>query len=149
MKSGVLAALLALLAGVGLPTQAGINAQLGLWTRSSITAALISFAVGTLALSIAAITTAPPLPLWTGAAALPWWIWSGGVMGAFFVAASTFIAPQLGATTMLALILAGQIVASVLFDHFGLLGYPLHPLNVQRSIGLLLLLAGVVLIRNS
>lgn len=149
MKAGLLAALLALLAGVGLPTQAGINAQLGLWTRSSITAALISFAVGTLALSIATVVAAPPLPLWTGAAALPWWIWSGGVMGAFFVAASTFIAPQLGATTMLALILAGQIVASVLFDHFGLLGYPLHPLNVQRSIGLLLLLAGVVLIRNS
>jgi len=149
MKSGLLAALLALLAGVGLPTQAGINAQLGLWTRSSISAALISFAVGTLALSIATVTMAPPLPLWSSAAALPWWIWSGGVMGAFFVAASTFIAPQLGATTMLALILAGQIVASVLFDHFGLLGYPLHPLNIQRSLGLLLLIAGVIMIRNS
>jgi transporter family-2 protein len=149
MKAGLLAAILALLAGVGLPTQAGINAQLGLWTRSSITAALISFTVGTLALSIAAIAMAPPLPHWSSAAALPWWIWSGGVMGAFFVAASTFIAPQLGATTMLALILAGQIVASLLFDHFGLLGYPLHPLNLQRSIGLLLLIAAVVLIRNS
>lgn len=149
MKAGLLAALLALLAGVGLPTQAGINAQLALWTRSSITAALISFAVGTLALSLAALSMTNPLPLWSSAAALPWWIWSGGLMGAFFVAASTFIAPQLGATTMLALILAGQIVASVFFDHFGFLGYPLHPLNLQRSIGLLLLIAGVVLIRNS
>lgn len=149
MKTGLLASILALLAGVGLPTQAGINAQLGLWTRSSISAALISFAVGTLALGIVTVVAAPPFPLWSSAAALPWWIWSGGVMGAFFVAAATFIAPQLGATTMLALILAGQVVASVLFDHFGLLGYPLHPLNVQRSIGLLLLIAGVVLIRNS
>ena len=149
MKAGLLAAILALLAGVGLPTQAGINAQLGLWTRSSITAALISFTVGTLALGIVTVTTATPLPIWSSAAALPWWIWSGGVLGAFFVAAATFIAPQLGATTMLALILAGQIVASVLFDHFGLLGFPLHPLNVQRGIGLLLLIAGVVLIRNS
>jgi transporter family-2 protein len=149
MRAGLLAAILALLAGVGLPTQAGINAQLALWTRSSITAALISFAIGTLALSIVTVSMAPPLPLWSSAATLPWWIWSGGVMGAFFVAASTFIAPQLGATTMLALILAGQVVASVLFDHFGLLGYPLHPLNLQRSLGLLLLIAGVVLIRNS
>lgn len=149
MKAGLLAALLAFLAGVGLPTQTGINAQLGLWTRSPISAALISFVVGTLALVIATVTMAPALPPWSSAAALPWWIWSGGVMGAFFVAASTFIAPQLGATTMLALILAGQIVASVLFDHFGLLGFPLHPLNLQRSLGLLLLLAGVVLIRNS
>lgn len=149
MKASVLAALLALLAGVGLPTQAGINAQLSLWTRSSITAALISFAVGTLALGIAAITSAPSLPLWSSAAALPWWIWSGGVMGAFFVATSTFIAPQLGATTMLALILAGQIVASLIFDHFGFLGYPLHPLNLQRIIGLCLLIAGVITIRNA
>jgi bacterial/archaeal transporter family-2 protein len=149
MKASLLAAILAVLAGIGLPTQAGINAQLSLWTRSSVTAALISFAVGTLALGIAAMATMTPLPLWSSAAALPWWIWSGGVMGAFFVAASTFIAPQLGATTMLALILAGQIVASVLFDHFGVLGYPLHPLNLQRSLGLLLLIAGVVLIRNS
>lgn len=149
MKASVLAAILAILAGVGLPTQAGINAQLSLWTRSSITAALISFAVGTLALGIVTITTATPLPLWSSATALPWWIWSGGIMGAFFVAASTFFAPQLGATTMLALILAGQIVASVIFDHFGLLGYPLHPLNLQRSLGLLLLMSGVVLIRNA
>ena len=149
MKAGLFAAILALLSGIGLPTQAGINAQLGLWTRSSIIAALISFAVGTLALGIVTVTTALPFPLWSSAAALPWWIWSGGLLGAFFVAASTFIAPQLGATTMLALILAGQIVASVLFDHFGLLGYPLHPLNLQRALGLLLLIAGVLLIRNS
>jgi transporter family-2 protein len=149
MKAGLFAAILALLAGVGLPTQAGINTQLALWTRSSISAALISFAVGTLALSIVIVTTATPLPPWSSAATLPWWIWSGGLLGAFFVAASTFIAPQLGATTMLALILTGQIVASVLLDHFGLLGYPLHPLNLQRSLGLLLLIAGVVLIRNS
>lgn len=149
MKASLLAAILAVLAGIGLPTQAGINAQLSLWTRSSITAALISFAVGTLALGIVTMATATPLPLWSSAATLPWWIWSGGVMGAFFVAASTFIAPQLGAATMLALILTGQIVASVLLDHFGILGYPLHPLNLQRSIGLLLLIAGVVLIRNS
>lgn len=149
MKSGLLAAILAFLAGVGLPTQVGINAQLGLWTRSSITAALISFAVGTLALGIVTVATATPLPLWSSATTLPWWVWSGGLLGAFFVAAATFIAPQLGATTMLALILGGQIVASVLFDHFGLLGYALHPLNMQRSFGLLLLIAGVVLIRNS
>ena len=149
MNAGFFAALLAFLAGIGLPTQTGINAQLGLWTRSSLSAALISFVVGTVALSIITVATAAPLPAWSSAATLPWWIWSGGIMGAFFVAASTFIAPQLGATTMLALILAGQIVASVLYDHFGLLGYPLHPLNLQRIIGLLLLLAGVITIRNS
>lgn len=149
MSSKLIAILLALIAGVGLPTQAGINAQLGIWTRSSITAALISFFVGTVALGIVTLIMPLPVPLWSAAASLPWWLWCGGLMGAFFVAVATFIAPQLGATTMLALILAGQIVASVLFDHFGLLGYPLHPLNPQRIIGLLLLIFGVILIRNS
>lgn len=149
MSAGFIAALLAFLAGIGLPTQAGINAQLSLWTRSSLTAALISFAVGTLSLAIATLALAVPSPLWARATTLPWWLWSGGIIGAFFVAAIAMIAPQLGATTMLALILAGQVVASVLYDHFGLLGYPLHPLNLQRIIGLLLLAAGVITIRSS
>lgn len=149
MSHGLVAALLALVAGLGLPTQTGINAQLGLWTRSSITAALISFAVGTAALLVVSLVLRLPLPLWAAAGAQPWWIWSGGLLGAFFVAATTFIAPQLGATTMLALILAGQLVASVYLDHFGLLGFPLHPISLGRIGGILLLVAGVVLIRNS
>ena len=73
--------------------------------------------------------------------------WSGGVFGAIYIAVSILLFPRLGAATVIALIVAGQMVGSLLFDHFGLLGAPLHPVTVSRAIGGALLIAAVVLIR--
>lgn len=140
--------LLALVAGACLPTQAGINVHLGLWTRSSVLAAAISFAVGTAGLIIYAAVTRIPLPALSTMAGRPWWIWSGGLLGAFFVTATVVLAPRLGAAAMVALIIAGQMVASLLLDHYGLLGYAVHPVNGWRMLGVALLVAGVVLIRR-
>jgi transporter family-2 protein len=140
-------ALLALAAGTCIPTQAGINARLSLWTRSPVLAATISFLVGTVALTGYVIATRLPLPALRSAAAQPWWLWSGGVLGAFFVAITIYLAPRLGATNMLAWLLAGQMLAAMALDHFGLLGYPLHPMSVGRLAGIVLLIAGVLMIR--
>ena len=139
---------MALVAGISVPTQAGINAQLGLWTRSPVLAATISFAVGTLALVIYSLTTRIPLPALAGLSAHPWWIWSGGVLGAFFVTATIILVPKLGATTMVTTVLAGQMFASLLLDHFGLLGYPLHPVSLGRIAGVVLVCLGVWLIKT-
>lgn len=139
--------LLAVAAGFCLPTQAGINARLALWCRSSILAATISFAVGTLALAVWALLLRIPLSPLSGAGAQPWWLWTGGVIGAFFVASTVVLAPRLGAASMVALVVAGQMLASVALDHFGLLGYAAHPLGGLRLLGILLLVAGVALIQ--
>ena len=148
MSTATLFILMALVAGISVPTQAGINAQLGLWTRSPVLAATISFAVGTLALVIYSLTTRIPLPALTGLSAHPWWIWSGGVLGAFFVTATIILVPKLGATTMVTTVLAGQMFASLLLDHFGLLGYPLHPISLGRIAGVVLVCLGVWLIKT-
>lgn len=142
-----LLALLALVAGTCIPTQAGINARLSLWTRSPVLAATISFLVGTVALAGYVMATRLPLPPLRTAAGQPWWLWSGGVLGAFFVAVTIHLAPRLGATNMLAWLLAGQMLAALTLDHFGLLGYPLHPLSLGRLAGVLLLISGVLMIR--
>jgi len=139
--------LMALAAGLSVPTQAGINSQLGLWTRSPVLAATISFAVGTLTLIVYSLATRIPLPSLTTAGSHPWWIWTGGAFGAFFVTATIILVPKLGATTMVALILAGQMVASLLLDHFGVLGYPLHPISLGRITGVILLCIGVWLVK--
>ena len=68
-------------------------------------------------------------------------------MGAFFVISAVILAPRLGAATMVALIVAGQMTAGVLLDHFGLLGYPVHAINLWRMTGVLRMVGGVVLIR--
>ena len=54
---------------------------------------------------------------------------------------------KLGAASMVALIVAGQMIMSVFLDHYGLLGYPLHPMSWARLAGVCLLVGGVVMIR--
>ncbi len=139
---------LAVAAGFCLPTQAGINSRLNLWTQSPVLAAAISFAVGTAALIVYAIILRVPLPSISSLKQYPWWIWSGGFLGAFLVAATIVLAPRLGAASMIALVVSGQMFASVVLDHFGLIGYAVHPINGWRVCGVLLLVGGVVLIRT-
>jgi transporter family-2 protein len=139
--------LLALVAGACLPAQAGINSQLNIWARSPVLASAISFAVGTLCLVLYTLVVKTPLPSFSETSAYPWWIWSGGLIGAFFVASTIILAPRLGAAPMLGLIVAGQMAASLFLDHFGCLGYPLHPLNLWRVVGMVFITGGVVLIR--
>jgi transporter family-2 protein len=138
---------LAVAAGSCLPTQAGINAQLCLLTRSPVLAAAVSFAVGTLGLILYTAILRVPLPAIIGLGGHPWWIWSGGLWGAFFVAATIVLAPKLGAASMVALIVFGQMLTSVVLDHYGLIGYTVQPINIYRLLGLGLIIGGVVLIR--
>jgi len=142
-----LLALLALLAGLCIPTQAGINARLSLWTRSPVLAATISFLVGTIVLLAYVLASRLPLPDWRSAIEQPCWLWSGGALGAFFVAVTIYLAPRLGATSMLAWILAGQMLAALALDHYGLLGYPLQALSLGRMVGVLLVVTGAFMVR--
>ncbi len=140
--------LLALIAGACAPTQAGINSQLRLWTNDPVLAALISFAVGTVALAMYVMVLRIPWPPLGTAGALPWWQWTGGFLGAFLVAVTVILAPKLGASTMIAFFVAGQMLASLFLDHFGFVGYQVHPVNVWRILGAVFLIVGVVMIEK-
>jgi transporter family-2 protein len=138
----------ALLAGAMLPIQFGINAQLATWVGGSVRAAFISFIVGACALLFASLLTVRSgWPERAGDA--PWWVWIGGLLGAFYVLGSIVTAPKLGAATLVALILAGQAVASLLVDHFGWVGFDEHPVTALRLVGVALLAGGVLLVRVS
>lgn len=138
--------LMGLLAGAVLPTQAGINASLTAeWAKNPVLAACVSFAVGTLALIGWVVVARLPL---ASPAGTSWWHWTGGILGAFFVAAVTFLAPRLGAVTTVVLVIAGQLVAAALLDHFGLLGYRQRGFDLMRGVGIALVLCGVYLVRR-
>jgi bacterial/archaeal transporter family-2 protein len=139
--------LFALAAGAMLPIQFGINAQLATWVGGSLRAALVSFAVGALGLLVAVLLAARGWPDRAGDA--PWWVWIGGLLGAFYVLGSIVTAPKLGAATLVALILAGQAIASLLIDHYGWVGFDEQPITVLRVVGVLLLAGGVALVRFS
>jgi bacterial/archaeal transporter family-2 protein len=139
--------LFALLAGAMLPIQFGINAQLATWVGGSLRAALVSFVVGAAGLFVAVLFAARGWPDRAGDA--PWWVWTGGLLGAFYVLGSIVTAPKLGAATLVALILAGQAIASLLVDHYGLVGFEEHPVTALRIAGIVLLGGGVALVRLS
>jgi transporter family-2 protein len=139
--------MLALVAGAFLPLQAGINAQLKVYTGNPVIAAFISFLVGTGVLFAIALALRLPWPSSAALAQAPWWAWVGGALGAFFVFLAIVLAESLGAAVMVAVIIAGQMIASLVLDHYGLVGYSRHPVTPGRIIGTLLLLSGVFLIR--
>jgi bacterial/archaeal transporter family-2 protein len=138
--------MLGIIAGLGLTAQVGMNAQLRKVLQSANIAALISFLVGTMALIALIVVLRAPVPERSAFAAVPIWAWFGGVLGAFYVASSTVVAVELGATTLLGLALVGQLAAALVIDHFGWLGLPVNPVTWTRVAGVVLLGAGVWLI---
>ena len=139
--------LFAFAGGIALPFQAGINAQLAGWLGSPVRAAFVSFFVGTVVLLIAAAFVFKPLPSWARVGDAPWWVWVGGALGAFYVAASIVTAPELGAATLVALVVAGQALASLVVDHFGWVGFEPRHVTAGRVAGMLLVGAGVAFVR--
>jgi bacterial/archaeal transporter family-2 protein len=139
--------LIAVAAGVMLPIQFGINAQLAHWVGSPIRAAFVSFLVGTVVLLIASFFIRKPLPSLARLGDVPWWVWIGGLLGAFYVAGSIVSAPKLGAVTLAAAVIFGQTVTSVLVDQFGWVGFKEHHASPGRLLGVLLVAGGVVLVR--
>jgi Putative inner membrane exporter, YdcZ len=79
---------------------------------------------------------------------IPWWAWSGGLFGAIFIGLGIFLVPQMGAATFLALLVTGQMLGSIIFDHFGWLGLTQRPVDAPRLLGVALFIEGVVLIRR-
>jgi bacterial/archaeal transporter family-2 protein len=144
----ILLLLLALAAGVLLPVQAGVNAQLRASVGSPVIVALVSFVVGTAGLAAATVVVRAPHALraaWIGS---PWWYWVGGLIGALYVLASIVLAPRLGAATLVAAIVAGQMIASLFLDQYGLVGFPIHPITGFRVLGAALVIAGVILVQR-
>ena len=86
--------------------------------------------------------------LQTAWAAAPWWQWTGGLIGAAYVLASIVLAPRLGAATLVAAVVAGQMLSSLILDQYGLVGFAVHPISPIRLAGAVLVIVGVILIQR-
>ncbi|MEP6849350.1 MAG: DMT family transporter [Acidobacteriota bacterium] len=139
---------LALLAGAMMPTQATINNKMAAFVDSPILAALVSFFVGTVALFIYAVASGTPLGNLADAKNAPPIAWTGGLLGAFFVTAAVTLVPRLGVAMTFSLIIAGQMLVTLVLDHFGFLGIEIRPISWARIAGVLLITGGVILIRR-
>ena len=137
-------------AGVGLAmaTQTAVNSQLRQYLNSPIQAAFFSFLAGTICLAIMMLVM-----MWNGSALkptlsqlneIPVWLWVGGLLGVYAVTASIYTAPKLGFLTFTGLVLFGQVIMSMLLDHFGLIGVEKNPVNWQRLLGAILIAIGII-----
>ncbi len=145
--------MLGLMAGAALPIQGAVNALLRVDLGAPLAVGVVSFAVATLTmtlvlLAIVALGRAPGLRLGLGSLGyVPWWGWLGGVCGAAYVTAVFMAIPAIGAAVVVGLTVAGQQVASVFFDRYGLMRLPRRPVTPHRLAGVALLLVGVGLIQ--
>jgi bacterial/archaeal transporter family-2 protein len=137
---------LAVAAGAALPIQGAINARLRTDLDAPIAAGAVSFVVATAGMAILLAATRAPAPRLEPLRRLPWWGWLGGFVGAGYVTSVFLLIPEIGTAPTIALTVAGQQVASVLIDRFGLLRLPQRQVTFARLAGVGLLLAGVLLI---
>jgi bacterial/archaeal transporter family-2 protein len=139
-----LAVILTATAGGLIALQAPINAGLGRAT-GSLPAALVSFVFGTIAL--AAIVVLSGKAGGIGATFdVSWYYLLGGLLGAIYVANALIVVSVIGAGGVAAATVAGQLTASVAIDRLGLFGLDQVPLSPGRAIGVVLLMAGTLLV---
>jgi transporter family-2 protein len=139
--------ILAVSAGISPVTQQALNANLRAALGSAAWSGFVSYLVGLVCMAALAPLLRDPVPLAATAARISWFAWSGGLFGAIFIGLAIFLIPQLGAASFFVLLVAGQMLGSIVFDHFGLMGVPVHPVSMVRIAGAMLLVGGVVLIR--
>lgn len=138
--------LAALAAGCVMALQPAVNARLSNHCSQPLHASWVSFGVGFAALSGILLLLQIGFPQPSKLATAPWWAWLGGLIGIYMVTVSLLVAPQLGATRWIALVLTGQILLSLVLDHFGLIGFAKQSFNGLRLLGVILLLSGVLLV---
>ena len=135
--------LLPILCGLAITTQASVNSQLRISIQNPFAAAVISFAVGTVVLFFVLLSVRQGFPSVSELKALPLHQYMGGVLGAFFVSAIIYALPQIGSANLFILIIAGQLITSLLYDHFGVMGAVQQNITWQKIVGMLLVIAGV------
>lgn len=139
-----LAIVLTAVAGGLIAMQAPINAELGKAT-GGLAAALVSFAVGTVALTAIVVLSGKAGGLGS-TFEVPWYYLVGGLLGAIYVTNALLAVSAIGAGGVAALTVAGQLTASVAIDRLGLFGLDEVPLTPERLLGVGLLLVGTVLV---
>ena len=140
---------LTMLIGAMIPTQAVLNTRLGRQIGGPLMGSLMSFTIGIICLFALNLATNPSAviqlkPTATG----PWYLWLGGVLGAIFVGYITWVNQQQGVALTFALVVSGQIFMSLVIDQYGLFGSMIQPITLEKIIGAVLIIAGLILIKK-
>ena len=139
--------IVALIIGCGAPLQAGINSLLGKSLGHPLLAAATNTTVATLSILIVMLLVRVKLPSVKVAMAAPWWMYCGGVIGAFAVFGALNFAPKMGAAAYVSVTILGIVTASLLLDHFGVVGFQKHPITFGKLFGAVMVVFGMAIIQ--
>ena len=139
---------IAIFAGVMLPLQGAINAQLSTYLKHPLQTSFVSFLMGVFGVIIVLLILQPTLPSLSEIKQIPLHLYIGGFLGVIFVTTTFIMIPKIGATNMLAAAIAGQLIISVVIDHFGWFNVQVVNISIYRIIGILLLLSGLYFIQR-
>jgi transporter family-2 protein len=136
----------AIVAGALITCQVGSNTQLKKSLGQPLPALLVNYLIGIVGVTMYTLIRRVPVPSMAQATQTPWWGWLGGAFGAVYGLVAILLASQMGAATLTALVVTGQLICSVLLDHFGWLSFDVHPASVGRIAGCALMVIGLALI---
>ena len=138
--------LLAVCAGLGITLQTMLNGQLAKGVGGdSVAAALFSFTAGAVCLGVFSLMRGGIVASLAAVPAQPWWSLLGGLLGAGALLSYVVLAPKIGLSALLGLAIAGQIVSSLVIDHFGLMGASERPVSLVKLAGSMVMLAGLAI----
>ena len=136
---------LAILAGLMNPLQAGCVGTLSKALERPLMACVMSVC-GTAAVTVTGALVLGQFGFAGRAAAVPWWAWLGGLAGSVFLIAQPIAAQKIGAGPFIGLTVTASVIASVLIDHYGVLGFTQHTASIWRIAGACMMVAGVALV---
>ncbi|WDE98668.1 DMT family transporter [Lentisphaera profundi] len=126
--------------------QGSVNSALGKFLEHPLHAAIFSFGLGLVALLIASLCLKTGLPTTAKIFSAPKVILIGGLLGAVFVTSVILCVPKVGVANVVMAALCGQIVLSLILDHFGVFGAAARPIDLKRLAGALFVIIGVILV---
>lgn len=139
--------LLAIIAGIAVTIQGPVNAALGAKVKNADFATLWSFVGGSAVLLIYFFAIKKySLPSIETLKTVPWWAYLGAITGIIYVFSVVLVIPQLGVGRATVLLLLAQIITAMLLDHFGALGLAKNPITMNKIVGLVFMVVGIVFI---
>ncbi len=146
MSANLISFITVIIAGAAIAMQAPINSALGATAGSNLFAATASFLIGTVCLLLLLIGSGA-FPGRETLLSVPWWMWTGGLLGAFYVWAALSNVQSIGVLSLVAAVMLGQLAAALTLDAIGFGNLQTHDISWQRILSVFLVGGGLILSR--
>lgn len=134
--------------GIMVVIQGGINARLGVLLNNSLLATSTALVMSATFTLVAVFVTVRQLPSLEQLKGVPSYMWfTGGILSFIAVTLFYYIIPRIGISTAVTFGLAGQILFAAIAGHFGWFDMPIEPISLKKTIGIVVMILGVVLIK--